>query len=133
MPLRRAGHSRSLQVKVAQRIGADMQAMIAKLLTLLALVLMPFGMSPAAAEAIPAAAQHHAAPMAAHCPTPDAGDSGKASKQAADCTVACAAIVAPAPTAAPPPVLTPPPPARPLAGTRRGLHPEAATPPPKRA
>ena len=110
-----------------------MQAMIAKLLTLLALVLMPFGMSPAAAEAMPAAAQHHAASTAAHCPAPESEDSGKADQQSADCTVTCAALVAPAPTAAPPPALTPPPPARPLAGTRRGLHPEAATPPPKRA
>jgi hypothetical protein len=97
-----------------------------KLLLLLAVLLMPFGMAPAAA-----AAQHH--PMATamgHCPDQQSRHEMKGG--IAECTMACAgalpaaelaaeqAIPAASPRAAIPP-----------AARLRGLNPDTATPPPK--
>jgi len=105
-----------------------MPAVILRLLTLLSLVLMPFGMS--AASAAPA---HHApaATTAEHC-----GEHGSQPDQTspvnlADCAISCSMLLLaetriedPAP-----PVRLPP--ARPLADHRTGLHLDPATPPPK--
>ncbi|WP_310468177.1 hypothetical protein [Sphingomonas sp.] len=106
-----------------------MQALVIKLLTLIALAMMPFGM------AAPAAAQpagHHAAAAAdVHCPDP-AGDRDSQAPKSNECAMTCAAIVAPEFVASPAPALNPPPAVRPLAQRGSGLHPEAATPPPKR-
>ncbi|MEO5973400.1 MAG: hypothetical protein ABIP91_08580 [Sphingomicrobium sp.] len=109
-----------------------MQSLLAKILTLVALALMPFGMVAAPAAAQPAQQHHGAAAAAAHCPEP-ASDERSTADQAADCTMTCAAVVAPEPTAGPVPAVSPPPPVRPLAQRGSGLHSEAATPPPKRA
>lgn len=106
-----------------------MQQVLARLLTLLALVLMPFGMGAAPATAQPA--QHHSAAAAAHCPEP-ASDQG-AADQTAGCTMTCSAVVAPEAFAGPPSAAATLPPVRPLAQRVGGLHPEAAIPPPKRA
>ncbi len=110
-----------------------MQVMLTRLLTLIALVLMPFGMAaaPASAQPMPPM-QHHAATAESHCMDQDSPDHGKTA-QPGDCAMTCAAIVAPQPAAAPPPARVKPVIARPLVQRGSGLHTEAATPPPKRA
>ena len=107
-----------------------MAAVILRLLTLVAMLLMPFGMG--AANASPA---HHAAPAPAaaaqHCDDHGGQPAEQSPDVAMDCAVSCSML---AMTEAridrlrvALPVLT----ARPLADRDAGLHPDTATPPPK--
>ena len=107
-----------------------MGKLAAKLLLLLAMVLMPLGMT-----AAPAAAAEHAAmasmPME-HCPEQAPQHGGKAGL--AECTMACAAALPAADfrTGEPLKILcTPDVPS--VAARLHGLDPETATPPPKRS
>jgi hypothetical protein len=108
----------------------QMPSMVLRLLTLLALVLMPFGMG--AANAAPA---HHvaAAEVAQHCDDKRGQPAEQSRDEAMDCAVSCSMIaVAQAQVKEPPvahPILTAPR----LAERGAGLHPETATPPPKLA
>ena len=102
---------------------------IAKLLALLALLLMPFGMQPAAAA--PAAPDHAAMPMQ-HCPEP--APAHDMSGGIVGCTMACsAAVPADDLPAAEPAGLASVRPEPVAAPDLRGLHPDTATPPPRRA
>ena len=104
--------------------------MVLRLLSLLALVLMPFGMS--AANAAPA---HHAAAAAAaqHCDDPGGQPAEQSRDAAMDCAVSCSMLaIAQAQVEELPaahPILTAPR----LAERGAGLHPDTATPPPKLA
>jgi len=103
--------------------------MLARLALLIAVLLMPLGMTPA-----PAAAHEHAMasmPMG-HC------DDGAAKHQSkaglAECTMACSAALPAAdlPRDGAPMIVCMP--VRPVtAHVLHGLHPETATPPPKRS
>jgi hypothetical protein len=100
-----------------------------KLLALLAVLLMPFGMTPVAAAKSP----HHSATMPMqHCPeqAPDHGSKGGF----VECTMACSAAL-PALDSAPQQSLPPERNLTPVAVAHilHGLHPETATPPPKTA
>lgn len=105
-----------------------MVRLIAKLLVLVAVLLMPLGMS-----AAPATPAHHGTsarmPME-HCP--DQAPSHDSKRGFGECTMACAAAL---PAADLPPdqhlliARTPTAPAD--AQILRGLHPDTATPPPK--
>jgi hypothetical protein len=108
-----------------------MAGLMAKLLVLLAVLLMPLGMSAAPA----AAASHHSAsasmPMQ-HCP--EQAPSQDSKRGFVDCTMACSAAL-PAvelpqeehlPTASTPAAAS-------TAEILHGLHPDTATPPPKLA
>jgi hypothetical protein len=100
---------------------------LARMLLLFAVLLMPLGMSPAAAAPV-----HHetAAGMPSHCPDQLPGHEKRAG--IAECTMACAAalpaVQAPAAEA---PALRAEPPRFAAADPLHGLHPETATPPPK--
>ena len=107
-------------------------ALILRTLTLLAVLLMPLGMiggGPAMA------APHHgtAAAAADHCAGMDGQRKKEVPGRKADCTIACAAILPGAgdfrPQALTAAAAEPLAPALPT----RGLSPEAATPPPRRA
>ena len=105
-----------------------MPAVILRLLTLAALVLMPFGMGAASAGPI-----HHApaAVGAGHCDEPGGEPAGQSRDQATDCAVSCS-MLALADARIDEPVQAPRvPPARPLLERGTGLHPDTATPPPK--
>lgn len=104
-----------------------MPALILKMLSLVALVLMPLGMSAASAGPV-----HHAPAAAAqHCDEP--GGQPVQSPDARDCAMTCSMLVsAQAGPAEPVPVLRLPS-ARLLAESGAGLHPDTATPPPKLA
>lgn len=117
---------------VRGRGGAYGEAMLRllRLFALLALLLSPLTMivhAPAMAAVPDAVAAHTQAAMAGHCaPQPE-----KAPARSPDCALACAALPAlgamlvhPAPV---PVRLDPPAPS----AEHRGLHPEAATPPPR--
>ena len=103
---------------------------MARLILLLAVLLMPFGMAPAAAST----ADHHTTMHmpAGHCPDQSPSDAGKAGIAA--CTMACAGAL-PAGAAV---AVEDIPMQRDIAvavpvAPMFGLHPETATPPPKRS
>ena len=105
-----------------------MPALILRLLTLVALVLMPFGMG----TAIAAPVYHAPASVsAAHCEDERREPVDQSTEQAIDCAMACS-MVATAETGVDEPspdlrlVM-----ARPLAERGSDLHPDTATPPPK--
>ena len=104
-----------------------MSATILKLFTLLALALMPFGMSAAMAGPV----DHSSAATAEHCGEHGGQPAEKSTKQSVDCAMACSMLIA-AETRigelAPAVRLAP---ARPFAKRGTGLHPDTATPPPK--
>src|SRR3954452_7701443 len=105
-----------------------MSRLIGNLLVLLAVLLMPLGMTAPAA-----AAEHHgstAMPMQ-HCPD----QSPKQSKAGSiECTMACAAALLPANFGPHEPIAIVCAPDQPAIAQRlHGLHPETATPPPKRS
>lgn len=105
-----------------------MFAVILRLLTLLALALMPFGMGAAMASS-----GHHAVAAASieHCGEHGGQPVKQSPHHAADCAIACSMLLN-AETRIQEPVPTVRlPAARPLAETSAGLHPETATPPPK--
>ena len=102
--------------------------LVSKLLILMAMLLMPLGMQPVAAA--PSMA-HHATPMQ-HCPEQAPRHDGKAGF--VECTMACSAALPATDLRAQGPLLIACTPVEPcLAGPLHGLHPETATPPPKRS
>lgn len=101
---------------------------VAKFLVLLAVLLMPLGMQPAAG----APAQHHASMPMQHCPDQTPGHDLKGGF--AECTMVCSAAL---PAADLPrdmhPFIACAPTEAAVARILHGLHPEIATPPPKRS
>jgi hypothetical protein len=104
-----------------------MTRVVAKLLVLMAVLLMPFGMAPAGA------AGHHAASASmvmSHCPDQKTADHAKGG--AVECTMACAAALPAIDAPGQQPLLVACEPLEQSAAERlHGLHPETATPPPK--
>ena len=101
-------------------------AAVWRLLTLLAVFLMPFGMTPA----IAAPHQHHDAMPMEHCP--DQGSKPANKSGFVECTMACSAAL-PAISSEqdqPLPIIAVPAEAT-VATLLHGLHPETATPPPR--
>jgi len=96
----------------------------------MAILLMPFGMTPA-----PASQPHHTTMTGmatGHCPDQGSGHQGKGG--IAECTMACAAAVPAAIAGSGGPLLITCDPVLPGAMHRlHGLHPDTATPPPKRS
>lgn len=103
-------------------------ATLCKLLAFIAVLLMPLGMQPAAAAPV----RHHAAMPMQHCPDQPSSHDFKGGM--AECTMVCSAalpavdraqeghfviVCAPSETA--------------VARILHGLHPDTATPPPKRS
>jgi hypothetical protein len=109
--------------------STGVREMLGKLLLLAAVLLMPFGMAPAAASASP---QAMASMPMGHCPDQDSSHSPKAG--IADCTMACAGALPAVAATREEPLLAP---AEPVLATAsqalNSLHPETATPPPKRS
>jgi hypothetical protein len=107
---------------------AFMTAALPRLLTLLALVLMPLGMTGAPASAPPMPANHDMA-SANHCD--EQGDQGDEPVSRMDCTAMCTAIPA---TGVPAPASAWKPTAPRIAGIAPpfdSIEPEIATPPPR--
>jgi hypothetical protein len=106
------------------------RTLIARLVLLAAMLLMPFGMAVA-----PAGTPHHS--MMAGMPTGHCSDQAPSHDRKgaiAECTMACAASLPAAATSARDPLLIVCEPAFPSESQiLRGLHPETATPPPKRS
>jgi hypothetical protein len=103
---------------------------LSRLLLLIAVLLMPLGMAPA-----PASAPDHSMiagmPMG-HCP--DQGSRNDAKQGVHECTMACAAALPATEARDDAPLLIVCEPILPDAAERlHGLHPETATPPPKRS
>ena len=103
-----------------------MPTMILKLLALIALVLMPFGMG----SAMAGPAHHPATASAGHCDEQRGQPAENRSSIAPDCTACSMAIVAQARVQVPAAAARVPA-ARPFPVRGIGLHPETATPPPK--
>ena len=104
-----------------------MSLMVMRLLTLVALVLMPFGMG--AASAAPAGQS----PAASHCEDQGRQPVERSSDEAIDCAMSCS-MVATAELRTGEAVHDHRLPAdRPLPHRGTGLHPDTATPPPKRS
>jgi len=103
---------------------------ILALLALLAVIVMPFGMAPAQASS----AQHHAMagmPME-HCP--DQQSPGALHAGFSECTMACSSALPPLDaTPAMTPMMVSAEPLQTAAERLHGLHPETATPPPRRS
>lgn len=102
--------------------------MVLKLLTLLALVLMPLGMG--TAGAMPA---HHA-PAAAtdqHCDGHGRQPNEQSRDKSMDCALSCSMLAIAEVQVEAPAAVRPTPTARPLVELDAGLHPDTATPPPK--
>jgi hypothetical protein len=101
-----------------------------KLVLLFAVLLMPLGMQPAAA--VPAT-QHDVASMPmGHCP--DRGSHHDMKGGIAECMMACAGALPATELAAREPLLIGCEPVQPAAALRlSGVHPDIATPPPKRS
>ena len=105
-------------------------AALFRLLALVAVLLMPLAMQPAAAA--PAPQQHQMSAPMEHCPeqAPDHDRQGGF----ADCTMACSAALPAAASAADRArVLICAPSEATAAHMLRGLHPDTVTPPPKRS
>lgn len=106
-----------------------MREMLGKLLLLAAVLLMPLGMAPATANT---ARETMASMPMGHCPDQGASHSAKAG--IADCTMACAGALPAATVARGEPLLIGPEPVIATASEAlNSLHPETATPPPKRS
>jgi hypothetical protein len=104
-----------------------MTRLIAKLLLLAAMLLMPLGMNPASA-----ATGYHAMTAMNHCPGQDSGHDSRSG--IAGCTMACASALPAVDFADPELVMITRQPVQRAAAERLyGLHPETATPPPKRS
>ena len=112
----------------ASRYEARVPTFLAKLALLLAVLLMPLGMAPAAATG-----GHHmmAGMPAGHCP--DQGPTNHESSGIADCAMACASALPAADFASErqPLALSAAPLLAVPAERLHGLHPETATPPPR--
>ena len=107
-------------------IGSAM-AILCRLVALLAVLLMPFGMQPAAA----APAQHHAAMAAQHCPQQAPTHDQKVGFS--DCTMACSAALPAADLQQVHPSIASVPTEAVVARTLHGLVSDTVTPPPKRS
>ena len=107
---------------------ALMPSMVVKLLTLLALVLMPLGMG--TAGAMPA---HHAPETAIveHCDEDGGQPADQTRDQSMDCAISCSMLAVAEVQVDSPSVARPVPTARLLVHPDAGLHPDTATPPPK--
>lgn len=105
-----------------------MSAVILRLLTLAALMLMPFGMGAAGATPVRHAP---ATATAGHCDENGSQTGQTSSDRVLDCAMACSMMAAgEAPVVEPAPALRLP--AGPSLSRRAvGLHPDTATPPPK--
>ena len=104
-------------------------ATLLRLFALLAVLLMPFGMQPAAGA--PAAGHHASMPMQ-HCPEQAPRHDPKGAF--AECTMACSAALPAADRADDrPPLLICAPSEAAAVRIMHGLHPDTATPPPKRS
>jgi hypothetical protein len=105
-----------------------MTRLVATLLVLVAVLLLPLGMTPAAAA--PVTHQDMASMPMGHCP--DQGSHHESKGGIAECTMACAGALPAAEFRRDGPVLTTRAPTEVQAVRQlRGLHPETATPPPK--
>ena len=103
-----------------------MRTLVLRLLTLVALVLMPFGMGATAATA-----GHHAPAAAEHCEDQGGEPANQSSDPAIDCAMACSMLAtAEGGFDGGLPALSQPT-ARAIADRESSLHPETATPPPK--
>lgn len=113
----------------APNYSGAVRAILGKLLLLVAVLLMPFGMTPAAANASP----HPMASMPmGHCADQDSSHSSKAG--IADCTMACAGALPALAAARDEPLFIRPEPVIATASEpMNSLDPETATPPPKRS
>lgn len=101
---------------------------LSRLLVLVAVLLMPFGMAPVAAAHQPM----HTNMGMQHCP--DQSSKHPSGGAFAECTMACSAALPAADMVMhAPPLVARPSPRRAAQATLHGLHPEAATPPPKSA
>lgn len=101
---------------------------IAKLLILLAVLVMPLGMTPAVAVPLGS----HATMPVGHCPEPMPGHEKKAGL--AECTMACSvALPASEIGQSERPMVVCAPDLPDFVQELRGLHPDTATPPPKRS
>ena len=104
-----------------------MPMLLLRLLTLVALVLMPFGMGNSAAIA----GHHRATAAAGHCDDQGGEPAEQSSDQAIDCATACSMLATTESVLeeGSPTIFAPA--TRPLADRASGLHPDTATPPPK--
>lgn len=121
---------RPIRLRSTDRRGRPIGvATVWKLVFLFAVLLMPLGMQPVAA-----ASTHHdmaSMPMG-HCP--DQGPHHDTKGGIAECTMACAGALPAVELAAREPLLIVREPVQPAAANRlSGLHPDPATPPPKRS
>ena len=109
---------------------ARMTGPLLRLLTLIALVLMPLGMTGAPALAAP---DHHVTMAAGsgHCDEQQDQDKAPAQQQM-DCTAACTTLPAPSTPALTPPLKPTAPRLSGVAAPFAGIEPEIATPPPKK-
>ena len=105
-----------------------MPALIIRVLTLAALVLMPFGMSAAVARTV-----QHSPPATAHCGNHSGQPDKRAPDQPAGCTAACAMLIVEPVEVESPTCLAAPTVAVALAKSPASRQPEIATPPPKRS
>lgn len=98
-----------------------------RLLALLAVLVMPFGMTPAAAANSPG---HSASMPMQHCP--EQGTKHESKAAFAECTMACSAALPAIKAALDEPLsIDRAPDLASVAQVLHGLHPETATPPPK--
>lgn len=106
--------------------GLAVRILIARLLLIISVLLMPFGMAPAASAPVHAAM----AGMSSDCPDQQTGHSGKHGM--ADCAMACgSALPADEERRDTPQLMAAPSPAMTASEPLHGLHPDIATPPPK--
>jgi hypothetical protein len=106
----------------------QVRMMFARLLLVVAVLLMPFGMAPA--SAVSTHDRGDTAMAMGHCP--DGSQDHRSKAGIAECTMACAAALPVIVGAADEPMLVHPDRvAPPLAHRLHGLHPETATPPPR--
>jgi hypothetical protein len=107
-----------------------MRSLALRLLLLAAVLLMPFGMAPAPANAAHGLA-HASMPMQ-HCP--DQGPAGHLKGGVAECSMACAAALPASDVPREGSLARVSEPAPPFRAQRlHGLHPETAIPPPKQS
>ena len=105
--------------------AAPMRRFTARLLLLVAVLLMPFGMTPAVAQ--PTASPGASMP---HCPDQPSRDHDKSG--IAECTMVCSAALPAVDVAVEEPLaITPARPTIALAAILRGILPDISTPPPK--
>ena len=106
-----------------------MPVVILRLLTLAALVLMPFGMNPASAAPV----HHSPAAAASHCDEQGNQPAEQSQDAAVDCALACSMVATTEARIADQAARLRLPVGSLLAERGSGLHPDTATPPPKRS